>query len=208
MKQVVGRPLEHGLGLERRVERLDDALRAVQAALDDPGDARVLVREVAVRQVDAGDLEERDVLRAELDVAARGLDEARQQPRPKRRELDRDRLGELPRLRIGIVGPQRRRVRLGEPEAGERVLDAPAEPLDRRERAEHLPPRRKRERDVLEPEPRDLLDDVDLARDVPRAPGRRDDLAVATLEPEPLEQRVCSSGGVSMPITSSARSGR
>ena len=157
------------------------------AALDDPGDVRVLVREVAVRQVDAGHLEEGDVLRPELDVSAGRIDEAGQEPRAEGRELDRDRLGELPRLRIRIVGPQRRRVRLGEPEAGQRVLDAATQPLDRRQRAEHRLPRRKREGDVLEPESRDLLDDVDLARDVPGAEGGRDDFTGATLEAEPLE---------------------
>ena len=111
------------------------------ATLDDPGDVRVLVREVVVRQVDAGHLEEADVLRPELDVAAGRIDEAGQEARAKGRELDRDRLGELPRLRIRILRAQRRRVRLGEPEAGEDVLDAAAESLDRRQGAEHLPAR-------------------------------------------------------------------
>ena len=56
-----------------------------------------------------------------------------------------------------------------------------------RQRAEHRLPRRKREGNVLEPRSRDLLDDVDLARDVPSAERRRDDFTVATLEAEPLE---------------------
>ena len=70
-----------------------------------------------------------------------------------------------------------RRVDLGEAEAGERVLDAAAQLLVAGEQAVHLAARRERERDVLEPEAGDLLDHVDLARDVACPPGRDDDLA-------------------------------
>ncbi len=162
-------------------------LRPVPAALDDPADMRVLVGKLAVGQIDARDLEQADVLGAELDIAPRRVDEARQQARAKGRELDRDRLGELPRLRIRVVRPQRGRVRLGETEPGERVLDTAPEPLDRRQGAEHRLPGREREGNVVEPQPGDLLDDVDLARHVAGAEGGHDDLAVARLELEALE---------------------
>ena len=77
VEQLVGCALEAGLGLERRVERLGDALRAAPAALDDRGDVAPLVRQLSVGQVDAGDLEELDAARAELDVGPRSLDQAR-----------------------------------------------------------------------------------------------------------------------------------
>ena len=54
----------------------------------------------------------------------------------------------------------------------------------------------------LEPEARDLLDEVDLARDVARAPGRRRDVAVAaTLEAEALEDRAARRSAISRPIS-------
>ena len=48
MEQLVLGRLERRLGLRSaRVERLDDALRAREAALDDPGDAHLLVGQLA-----------------------------------------------------------------------------------------------------------------------------------------------------------------
>ena len=52
--------LNAGSALSARVQRLDDALHVQEAALGDPGHGRRLGRKVAGRQVDAGDLEERD----------------------------------------------------------------------------------------------------------------------------------------------------
>ena len=95
---------------------------------------------------------------------------------------------------VSSSGTQARRVRLGEAEADERVLDAAAERLLARQPAEHLAPRRQRVRHVLEPEARDLLDHVDLARDVAGAPGRHDDVLAVALEAELAEQRVLPLG--------------
>src|SRR5262249_43167911 len=80
-ERVLG-ALERRIRLQRGIERVDDALRTAPAAVDDRGDPRLLVRELAVREEDARDLEQRDAVGAELDVAGRGLDEAREQSRP------------------------------------------------------------------------------------------------------------------------------
>jgi hypothetical protein len=85
--------------------------------------------------------------------------------------------------------PERRRVRLGEAEPRERVLDAAQQLLLARQAAEHRAPRRQRERHVVEAEAGDLLDHVHFARDVARAPGRCGDGAVRRLEAEALEER-------------------
>src|SRR5207245_1652789 len=154
----------------------------------DPGDVEAFVRELVASQVYARDLEERDRARACVDVPARGFDEAREQARAQRGQLDRDRLGQLP-LRVG-GGDDAGRVRLGEAEADERVLEAAAQLLLACENAEHLAACGERERNVFETEARDLLDHVDLARDVARAPRRGDDVAVAAVEAEAAEERV------------------
>ena len=44
MEQLVRRPLEDGLGLQRGVERLDDPFSTRPSALDDRGHMRLLVR--------------------------------------------------------------------------------------------------------------------------------------------------------------------
>ena len=202
MEQRVLGALERRLGLERRVQRLDDALHVQEAAFGDPGDAEPLVRQLAVcREVDARDLEQRDRARARVDVPAGRVDEARQERRPQRGQLDRDRLGQLPRRLV--VRTQARRVRLGEAEADEGVLDPAAQLLLARQPAEHLAPRGQRVRHVLEPEARDLLDHVDLARDVARAPGRDDDVLVAALEAE-----LARAGGTAARAASRPRSAR
>ena len=187
MEQLVGRPLEERLDLERRVQRLDDPPGARPAALHDSGHVRLLLRQARAGQVDPGDLEQRDVFGTQLAVPTCGLDQARQQARPQDGELGGEGLRQCQGACVLVVGTQRRRVRLGEPEAGQDVLDATSELLHRRQRAEHLPPLGQRERDLLEPEARDLLDDVDLARHVARAERGHDDVAVAALEAEPLE---------------------
>ena len=110
---------------------------------------------------------------------------------------------------VSVVGDEARRVGLGEAEADERVLDAAPELLLARERAEHLAARGQRERHVLEPEARDLLDDVDLARRRRgrarsgrrrRRRGARSRAGRAARPARPAASR--------SPITSSARSGR
>ena len=119
--------LEPRLGLQRRVERLDDALRPRVRALEHAGDVQLLVRKRAARgQVDARNLEQRDPLVPDLGVPASGVDEAREQARPQQRQLDRDRLGQAKRVLVEVVRPERRRVRLAEPEPDEHVLDAAA----------------------------------------------------------------------------------
>ena len=179
---------ELGLGLERGIDRLDDPLDVQEAALGDRGDGRPLLGQIAAREVDARDLEERDSLGARVDVAAGGLDEARQERGAERGELDRDRLREPPR-RV-VVGAEARGVDLGEAEPGEDVLDPAAQLLLAGQRALHLTAGGERERHVLEPEAGDLLDDVDLAGRVAGAPGRGDHVRSVVLVAEPLEEPV------------------
>src|SRR5256885_10991561 len=93
MEELVGRALEAGLRLERGMERLDDALRPAPAALDDRGDMAALARKVAVGRIDACDLEELDAACTQFGVRTRSVDQARQEPRAKDRQLDGDRLG-------------------------------------------------------------------------------------------------------------------
>ena len=73
----------------------------------------------------------------------------------------------------GSSGLQRIRVRLVEPGADQHVLDLAAQPLEVVQTAEHRLPHGQRRRHLLEPEARDLLDDVDVAPHVARAPRRR-----------------------------------
>ena len=77
---------------------------------------------------------------------------------------------------------------------------------------EHLAPGGQRERDLVQAvDADDLLDHVDLARDVAGAPRRHGDDAGALLdlEAEPLEDpRAGRSSGISSPVTASVRSGR
>src|SRR5438046_3046389 len=112
MEQVVGRTLEAGLRLQGGVERLDDALGAAPAALDDRADMAALIRQVVAGQVDARELEKLDAARAELRVGPDSVHEARQEPRAKDGQLDRDRLGQAPGIRGGIALAERRRARL------------------------------------------------------------------------------------------------
>ena len=100
------------------------------------------------------------------------------------RTREPDRLG----ARIGR--DQAPRVRLGEPGPDERVLDDAPQTLLLREPATDVAPERHRERDAVEKRPRDLLDDVDLARDVARAPRRHGDVpVVGDVEAEPEQGR-------------------
>ena len=169
---------------------------------------RPLVRKLAVREVDARDLEERDPVgaarrrcaappRPGSAAATCGARSARRRSAPGASTSFRRR------------GRERRRVRLREAEPDERVLDPAAQRLLARQRTEHRAPGGQREGHVLEPEAGYFLDDVDLARDVACAPGGRDDAAVVAVEAEAAgAARTGLRGGVSSPITASARSGR
>ncbi len=130
----------------------------------DPGDPHVLVRQLAPLEEHARDLEQRDLRRPGVEVARGGVDQARQQSRAQHGEVDRDRLGQPP-ARVAVRA-QRRRVDLGEAQPDQRVLDPATQLLAARQRPEHRAAQRERERHVLEPEARHLLDDVDLARHV------------------------------------------
>src|SRR5512141_2576660 len=99
MEEPMRLRLEPDVELQRLGQRLDDALGTREAALADAGDVNRLRRQPPVRLVHPCDLEERDVLVPELDVPARGLDEAREQRRPENRKLNRDRLEQPQRSR-------------------------------------------------------------------------------------------------------------
>ena len=156
----------------RRASRPRPSTSAI-APGDDPRDAPALVGQLlAGREVDARDLEERDVLCAGVDAGARRLDQARHERRPQDRLLGGHRARKPDRVRDPDRSREAPRVRLRETGADEHVLDDPAQPLLLGEPAAHVPAQRHRERDAVEQRPRDLLDHVDLARDVARAPGR------------------------------------
>ena len=132
--------LERRLGLERRVQRLDDALHVQEAALGDAGDAHALVRQVAAGEVDARDLEERDPARAGVDVPPRRLDEARQRASSAARSA-RPRSARAASTVVSSSG-----TRLGVyVSAKPRPTSASSTPAPKlllaRERAEHLAPR-------------------------------------------------------------------
>ena len=87
-----------------------------------------------------------------------------------------------------IVRLQRVRVRLEEAAADEDVCHEAAQTLLAREPSEELSAQRKRGRHFFETEARDLLDEIDLAAHVTRAPrGHADVPGVVELEAEPLE---------------------
>src|SRR5205085_4580384 len=138
--------------------------------VDDAGDVAPLLR-----QVDAGDLEQRDALVVDREVEARGVDEARYDRLPQDHRLGGD--GEA------------RRVRLRETAADERLLDHAPQALLAREAAEADVLLRQRERDLAQLVARDLLDEVDLARDVARAPGGHAVSVGLRLEAELREDR-------------------
>ena len=76
-----------------------------------------------------GELEERDVLVARVDVPRGRGDEAVGERRAQHRLLGGQRLRQPDRAGHWIVWQQAPRVRLGEAEADERVLDAPPDAL-------------------------------------------------------------------------------
>ncbi len=62
-----------------------------------------------------------------------------------------------------ILSDEARGIGLGEAGTDHDVLDLPAQSLLLRQAAEHLPASWQRERDLVEREPRNLLDQIDLA---------------------------------------------
>src|SRR5207302_9051286 len=137
------------------------------SALGDRRNVNALHRQLpTARLVDARDLEESDPRIPELEISPGGLDQAREELAPEERELDADRLLEPKRGSVAVRLDERRRVHLRKAEADEDVLDPAAQALVGGQLPEHLAPHGQRERNVGQPEARDLLDDVDLARDV------------------------------------------
>ncbi len=170
--------LVRGPDLQCAVELLDSPLRVGDAAVDDPGDVPALVRQIAAGAVGARDLEQRDLRRSDGHVVPRSVDETEDERGAQRRGLARHRFGQA-QLALGDEG---RRVRLGEAAADEHFLDDSSQPLPAREAAEGRVALGQRERDLFHLEPRDLLDEVDLARDIAGAPGRNPEAAVRALE--------------------------
>jgi hypothetical protein len=109
--------------------------------------------------------------------------------------LGGERVGEAEGVRIAVVRDEAPRVRLREPGPDEDVLNEPAKALLAREAPAHRARARKREGHLLEAvDPRHLLDEVDLARDVARPPrGRCHGPVAGHLEAEP-EQRAALVG--------------
>ena len=142
-----------------------------------------------VGKVHTRDLEEPDLLVPHVDVVARGGDEAVQERRAENRVLGGERVGEAQRLRVRIGRGQAERVRLREARADEHVLGKAAQALIGSQLSEHGASHRQRERDLLQAvDPRDLLDEVDLARDVARAPGRHGHRPVGDVEAQALQR--------------------
>ena len=165
--------------MERPVQRLDGRPRGVPAALGDAADAPALLGELlAARQVDAGELEEADAVRARVDVDLRSRDEALEERRPEDGVLAAHRIRQPQRVGLRVARGQAPRVRLREAGADEDVLDDPAEPLERRQVTGDRTAERHRVRHAVEHRPRDLLDEVDLTGHVARTPRRDGHLQV------------------------------
>ena len=190
--------LDPQLGLERAVERPrpppSPAAKPPSTIAADVRSAPPAARRP--RQVDARDLEEVDPLVADRDIPCRRRRAGRAAASVRSTAWSPHRLRQREPVRLRVGGHERRRVDLGEPGADEHVLDETAQALHRRERAEHRPPHRQRERNLVEPEARDLLDQVDLARRRRGSPGRHRHVPVAVdVEAEPLRIARCSSSG-------------
>ena len=201
--------------MERVVEHLDGAARGVEAARRrcPPTRQRSSGSCSPRRQVDARELEQRD--RRSLP----GIDVLARRPRPARRAsvvrriacVAAHRVGQADRVRVGIGGDEAPGVRLAEAGADEDVLDDAAAAAAPRSDG---PATARRSgivvRHPVEHDARDLLDEVDLARDVARAPRRDGHVpVVGDLEAEPLEDlRAARRGATSSPTTRSVRSGR
>ena len=174
-------------------------------------------------EVDARDLEQRDPLVAGVHVPLG-------RPRRARRAASSRSADWLACHRVDAASAAPSGTSAGvyasrEPGADEHVLAHPAQALLDRQPPEHLAPQRQRERHLLEAvDADDLLDHVDLARDVARAPGRHGDdaRALLDLEAEPLEDpallderdlepgdaRRCAPAAAASPAAPAGRPGR
>ena len=185
----VHQPLEHPLGREEvdrgrvAVAPARRAHGAGQQRADVVGLARELRRGAPVGQVDGAGLEQAQRAGAASAVVAGHVEQRAEQRRAEQRHVGRDRVLEPQRVpALVVVGEPEpvREVRVGEAPPDdlvqalgrEHVGGAPAQPLARGQPARRAVARGQRGGKLLEPvEPRDLLDQVGLARDV-AAPER------------------------------------
>jgi len=166
---------------QRIVEMLNDPLDLQEVALDQRGDAVALDGKPAGSgQEDASQLEQPECIGVTA-VAPRDVDETGDESGAQRPGVAH----QTPRSGLGRAQRDARRVDLEQPASSQRVLDAPMSALLARESRD---PRRTSandsERDPVDLDPRDLLDEVDLAGDMSRSPGRHAD-APASIDPEP-----------------------
>ena len=212
-RDVLRPSFEASFDAERLVQSLDGALGAEVAALADASEAPAFFRKPLTRgrrQVDPRHLEQRDRLVAQIRVVAGRGHEALDEGRPQDRVVRGERHGESQRVRVRVARDEAPCVGLAEATARHDVLRHPPQALILREAAEHRAPRGQRERDVVEPEACDLLDEVDLARHVAGAPGRDGHAPVVAftgdLEAEPLEDAPLL-GGVDLEPDDGVRAG-
>ena len=183
-----------------RVELLDRPLRLGEAALDDAGDVPALVRQLlAARAIDARDLEQRDVgvarRRRSGRAASTRLGDERRAQRGRLAARAAPAAGSRPRRRsVGVYASEK-------PQPTSTSSTTRRSCCQRRQPPERDVAPRQRERDLVQHEARDLLDEVDLARHVARAP-RRHAIAVARRsKPSFARIAACSLAGTSRPST-------
>ena len=166
------------------MERLDGALGPEVAAVGDPRHVPALLRELPVAgEEDPRQLEERDPLDTGVAIPACRLDEPVLEVVAERGELGAE--GLLQRDPAVAGRHQRPGVRLVEAGPDEHVLDLPPQPLVPGQLRRLRRARGQRRGHVLDPEAHDLLDEVDGARDVARAPGGHGHLElVGDVEPD------------------------
>ena len=108
------------------MQELDGALGREEPAARDPAHAPALVGQLlAARQVDAGDLEERDRVCSEVEVVTSRGEQPVQERRAQDGQLGRDRLGHAQGLGVGIARLEAPGIGLGVAAADQRVLDEP-----------------------------------------------------------------------------------
>ncbi len=118
------------LEVQRVVEHLDGAPSGLEAPGHDPSDAPALLGQLSgTRQVDARQLEQRDVVVAGVDVLGGGADQALEQGRAENRLVAAHRIRQADRRRIRVGGDEAPRVRLAEAGSHEDVLDETSQPL-------------------------------------------------------------------------------
>ena len=154
---------------------------AAKPPVDDAADAPALVGQLlAGRQVDARELEQRDAARCRRPRSSRRPRRARASS-VVRRIAWSPLIGSGSRiaLRVGIGRDEAPGVRLAEARRRRaRPRRRRRSRCSRRQVPGDRAPERHRARDAVEHDARDLLDDVDLARHVARAPGRDGDVPV------------------------------